>query len=170
MRELMIKHESWRRSEYLPDGWMFKIVCEGFTKDNKWYNTIFYLSKEGDQLESMKHVLEHMEKHEGYTEDDKENCKLFLETHKSSDKKYDWQEGDGTIPKNWKMRVSDTENKWQFFLSPQGKQYRTRFVAIQDMIKKNYPEEEIDEMRELMIKHENWKRSEYLPHDWIYKI
>ena len=119
-----LEYEGWKYDEFLPDGWMFKIVCEGFTKEDKWYNTIFYLSRDGEQLESMKHVIDHMEKNEEYSERDIENCKLFLETQKSSDKKYDWLPGDETLPRNWKMRFSNTENKWEFYLSPAGKQYR----------------------------------------------
>ena len=170
MRQLMINHENWSRSEFLPEDWLFKIMCEGVTKDNKWYNTIFYLSREGNALESMKNVQDYMEKRKEYSKKDIDNCKLFLELHKSHDKKYEWNDGDETIPKNWKMRTSETEHKWQFFLSPEGKQYRSRYVAIQDMIKKNYSSQSIDEMRELMINHENWKRSEYLPHNWLYKV
>ena len=165
-----LEYEGWRYDEFLPDGWMYKIICEGFTKDNKWYNTISYFSREGVLLESMKHVLEHMENHKDYSEGDKENCKAFLETQKSSDRRYEWQEGDETIPKHWKMRVSDTENKWQFFLSPQGKQYRTRYIAILDMFKKGYSGMEIEDMKESMINYENWQRSEYLPFGWMYKI
>ena len=164
-------YEGWTTSEYLPSGWLYKIICEGYTKDNKWYNTISYFSSEDELLESMKHVQEHMEKHPRYDDNDIENTKIFLETQKSQEKKHNWEEGDETIPKNWKMRISETENKWQFFLSPEGKQYRSRFVAIQDMAKRSfYSVKHIDEMRELMIKHEQWQRSEYLPRDWIFKI
>ena len=31
--ELMILHEGWQRSELLPQNWLFKVRCEGFTKE-----------------------------------------------------------------------------------------------------------------------------------------
>lgn len=39
--------EGWEASNLLPPGWLFKVVCEGYTKENKWYSTLFYLSDEG---------------------------------------------------------------------------------------------------------------------------
>ena len=93
-----------------------------------------------------------------------------MKWQKDPSKKYDWTNGDETIPRNWKMRVSETENKWQFFLSPDGKQYRTRYVAILDMFARGCPEEEIEDMKESMINYEGWKKSEYLPFGWMYKI
>ena len=47
MKELIIKHEGWVRSDLLPEGWMFKQIAEGITKDNEWYATLHYLSDDG---------------------------------------------------------------------------------------------------------------------------
>ena len=170
MKKLLIEYDSWEISDFLPRGWLFKVICEGYTKDNKWYSNIHYISDDGKTFESMKTVTDHMAGSTLYTAEDISKCKEFMKWQKDPSKKYDWTNGDVTIPRNWKMRVSETENKWQFFLSPDGKQYRTRYVAILDMFARGCPEEEIEDMKESMINYEGWKRSEYLPFGWMYKI
>ena len=169
MKESMIKYEGWQKSEYLPSGWIYKISWEGYTKDKEWTQNIRYLSKEGEPYESMKNVFEFMSK-KAYSQFDFDNCKEFIRIQNCPEKKYKWQPGDHTLPSGWKKRISEGDAQMEWFLSPQNRMYRSRYVAIQDMIKKSYPEIKIEEMRELMIKHENWQRSEYLPHNWLFKI
>ena len=117
----------------------------------------------------MKNVFEFMSK-KSYSQFDFDNCKEFIRIQNCPEKKYKWQPGDHTLPSGWKKRISEGDAQMEWFLSPQNRMYRSRYVAIQDMIKKSYPEIKIEEMRELMIKHENWQRSEYLPHNWLIKI
>ena len=57
----------------------------------------------------------------------------------------------------------------EFSLSPEELPYRTRFVAIQDMFKRNYSNKDIEAMKELIIKHEGWVRSDLLPEGWMFK-
>ena len=147
-----------------------KVVWEGFTEDQKWNQTIRFLSKEGLVLESMKSVLELLEASEDYTQDDVENCKDFLKQQKAPEKKYKWSDGGNSLPKGWKRRVGDGESQWEWVLSPEGRMYRSRFVALQDMIKRQYSEEEVSEMRELLVQEEQWKRDHLLPVDWLYKV
>ena len=108
MRELMILHEGWQRNDLLPDNWLFKVVCEGFTKDKKWYSSIHYFSDQGESFGSMKGVLEKL-KEVGVSSKVIENCKQFMLEQKPADVKYDWSDGDNTVPKGWKLRVSDGE-------------------------------------------------------------
>jgi len=171
MKQLMVEYEGWERNSLLPKGWIFKIISEGFTKDNKWYSTLHYLSSEGETFESMRTIIEHMKSNPSrYSERDMENCKEFLISQKSCDKKYEWKEGDASIPKGWKMRVSNSEQQWQFYLSPEGRQYRTRYVALLDMVKRQVDQEQIEEMKEKMLEYEGWQRSDFLPYGWMFKI
>ena len=57
----------------------------------------------------------------------------------------------------------------EFSLSPEKLPSRTRFVAIKDMIKRNYSNKDIEAMKELIIKHEGWVRSDLLPEGWMFK-
>ena len=170
MKQLMIKHENWETSDLLPQGWLFKVKCEGFTKDKKYYETIHYLSSEGQTLESLKGIIEHMSTSEYYTETDIVKAKEFVSNRINLEKSYDWREGDGSVPRGWKMRTSETENKWTFILSPDGYQYRSRYVALLDMFKRHKPKADIEVMKELMIEHESWERSELLPAGFLFKV
>ena len=58
----------------------------------------------------------------------------------------------------------------QWILSREGRQYRSRYTAVQDMAKRNYKMVEIQEMKELMVLHEGWQRSELLPENWLFKV
>merc|ERR1719357_238313 len=102
-------YEHWEKNDLLPQGWMFKKISEGYTKDKKWYSTLFYLSREGLAIESMKNVVTYIKETPGYSSEDIENCKKFIQEQKPADVKYEWGEGDETVPKGWKLRVSDSE-------------------------------------------------------------
>ena len=120
----------------MPNNWLFKVVCEGFTKDKKWYSTIHYLSKEGSTFESMKSVLDFIQTSGEYSEQDVENGKAFLAEQKAPEKKYEWNDCGDHLPAGWKTRVSEGDSKMEWILSPEGRMYRTRYMAIQDMLKK----------------------------------
>ena len=64
------------------------------------------------------------------------------------------------------MRTSRGEARMQRILSPDGNMYRSRKLALQDMILKGYKEE----MKEKMILGENRCMSELLPPGWINKV
>ena len=172
MKESMVAYEGWERHPLLPAGWLFKNVCEGFTKDKKWYSSLHYLTSEGLAFQSLSTVLDHLQSNPLYSHCAQQavrNCKEFLKEQKPADIKYKWQPGDHTLPEGWKMRISESENKWQFFLSPEGRQYRSRYVAIQDMIKRGHSVESVEVMRGLLVEQENWRVSELLPPAWLYQ-
>ena len=103
-------------------GWLFKIKSEGWTKEKKYYESIHYLSSEGLPFESMKTVMEYMSSSNKYSDKDVQNCKEFMNRRSKSDRSHDWSEGDESILPGWKMRVTDSECKWTFFLSPENQQ------------------------------------------------
>merc|ERR1719481_448975 len=132
----MVKYEGWQSSPLLPEGWLFKVKSEGIGPNNKWYSTIHYLSREGDTHESMKTVLGFLESSPGYSEEEIENCRNFLAEQKAPEKKYEWKEGDESLPTGWKMRVSDGEGEWEWILSPEGRMFRSRVLAVEDMVRR----------------------------------
>ena len=131
MKVKMINYEGWQRSQYLPSGWMFKIYWEGFTKEKEWTQNIRYLSREGVPYESMKNVLEFIVDRAGYSKTDVENCKEFVRVQNCPEKKFKWQPGDDSLPSGWKKRITEGEAKFEWFLSPDNRMYRSRYVAIQ---------------------------------------
>ena len=107
MKVKMVHYENWEKSSFLPAGWMFKKICEGFDQHKSWYANYHYLSREGEVFDSMRKVITHMKSTPGYDEKDEENCKEFIQDQKPASIKHEWNEGDDTLPKGWKMRVSE---------------------------------------------------------------
>ena len=77
----------------------------------------------------MKTILAHLKTSGTYSEEEMANCKEFISEQKSCDVKYEWKEGDETVPQGWKLRVSDSEAEWQWMLSPDGRQFRSRYTS-----------------------------------------
>ena len=75
----------------------------------------------------MKTILAHLKAAGNYSEEDMANCKQFISEQKSCDVKYEWKDGDETVPQGWKLRVSEGEAEWQWMLSPDGRQFRSRY-------------------------------------------
>ena len=79
-----------------------------------------------------------------------------------------WSIGDDTIPKYWKMKKF---NEKTFIMSPEGKQYQNRVLALIDMIKnKNKCSQAILEEMYQKIQYEGWKTSDLLPKYWYFKV
>merc|ERR1712129_159555 len=135
MRSKMILYESWEISEHLPEDWMFKVNWEGFCKD-RWSSNILYLSKEGCAFESMKTVTEFMQSSSNYNYEDIENCKIFLKQRNqmTAESRFEWKTSD-SVPSGWKTRTAGGKSETEFILSPNGNAFKSRFVAVKDMIK-----------------------------------
>ena len=112
---------------------------------------------------------------------DVENCREFLRSVvRYGEKMHTWREGDETVPKGWKVRITVKEEeegegvagdlrKQESILSPEGLSYKTRFVAIQDMYKRGYSQDEIEVMKVKMVHFENWEKNPLLPKGWMFK-
>ena len=119
----------------------------------------------------MKGVIDHLTSGESdYSESDVQRCKEFLAEQKAPEKKYSWSDGGAALPAGWKSRVSEGEAKMEWILSPEGRMYRSRYVAVLDMVKKGFSEERVEEMKRSMEEHEGWERSELLPKSWMFKV
>ena len=141
----MREYEGWELSEFLPDGWMFKVHWEGFTKENKYTENIIYFSKEGQSFHSIKQATEFIVTSGGYSLQDADNCQKFLEHRRKMTmvSRFAWIESD-SVPPGWKVRENGEES---YVMSPEGVQYKTRYVAIQAMASRNCPLPEILAMR-----------------------
>ena len=137
-------------------------------KDGKKSENIRYLSREGQPYESLKNVLEFMSSKPYYTSGDTEKCKEFAKIMREPSKKYDWNDGDDSLPANWKMRVSGGDAEMEWILSPEGVMYRSRVIALQDMIKRELPEDIVEEMRGKLL-HEGWVTDPLFPDKWLIK-
>ena len=137
LRELMIQYENWNRSEYLPKDWLYKVHWEGHLKDGSYSENLVYFSREGVTCESNKTAVEYMRYSNDYDEKDELRCKEFAKKRNqdTQELRFNWIDGDDTIPSGWKMRKSEGEAKYEWFLSPENLMYRSRYVAIQVWIK-----------------------------------
>ena len=117
MKVKMVNYENWEKSTLLPTGWIFKKICEGFDMHKNWYSNFHYLSREGQVFDSMRKVTEHLQSTPGYDQKDGERCKEFIQEQKPAEIKHEWNEGDNTLPKGWKMRVSEGELEISFLFS-----------------------------------------------------
>ena len=161
MKTKLLKHDGWEINENLPKGWLFKQSYNG--------KNINMLTNEGDVVESFVSAIEYMKINPIYSQLDIENIQralseLGIERRLES---YKWEENQ-TIPEGWKMRTAESKTGKQYFLSPEGLAFSSRFVAFRHMVKENYPQSEISNMRKC-LKFENWQESPLLPLGWSFK-
>ena len=121
MKLKMREHEGWENSEYLPEGWMFKVKWGGYTKDKKYTENIIYLSREGQSFHSIKQATEFIVASEGYSLQDADNCQRFLKERlkMTMGSRFAWKESN-SVPFGWKVRENGEES---FIMSPEGVQY-----------------------------------------------
>ena len=77
-----------------------------------------------------------------------------------------WNEQDDSVPAGWKSRFGGSK---QFFLSPDGQCFPCRRAGLEFMIKEKFEEEEVAEMRALVVRWEGWQETALLPAGWIHK-
>ena len=160
------------RPEYLPRGWFWK-MWEGETRRQKLDRNLFFVSREGMRLESFKQIIEFMEeKSDTYTQADIEKINLYKKAEGVDlrRKTYEWEEGGETLPPGWMKRSGRTQEgqEQERILSPEGEQFRSRFSALQNLVKQEAPRTEIEQMKALLV-HEGFQTSNLLPPKWLYK-
>merc|ERR1719350_1472566 len=164
MRDMLV-HEGWESDDFLPQDWKIR-KSEGTT--NGIYDVDYwYLSVEGLLFRSTKAVVEFMSESKNYNQQNIEQItqKLEVERKMVRQQKYDWIEGDPTVPPTWKVRVIEGKTRKTFFLSEDGNQFACRRSAYQHMIKEGYTESQVLAMRECLV-HEGWEDDDLLPHGW----
>ena len=82
---------------------------------------------------------------------------------------YNWVEDD-SVPRGWKIRMVEGKKAQRLFiLSPDGKSFQTRTAACQHMVRENFEDDEIDQMKLKMVEHERWEYSARVPFGWLLK-
>ena len=98
----------------------------------------------------------------------------MLKQNRSRDKdrfrsKLSWQLDEELYPQGWKYSVAQNGDKECLrLLSPCGKSLLSVRVALGFMVTNNYPEQEIDMMRNVMLRN-NWHYDSGLPEKWFYR-
>ena len=165
MRENLI-HEGWLESPSIPSGWRYRKMSEDLA----------LLSKDGELFEKnlVQEITEFMRRSELNTGDDFKRLIEFINPDVSHTKSNDqmtaeeWVESD-SIPKGWRVKLKDGRNYGRpSFMSPDGSIYRSRKVALQSLLGAGCSDEEVAPLRKMLI-HEDWKESELLPNNWLYK-
>ena len=158
--------DGWETDPKLPPGWFMKPdKCRGKRKEAH-YN---YLSADFQYHRSTKAALAHM-KSIGFSEDDCQ--RLISKTHDEGRKlrpdKYDWIEGDESVPEGWKLRIVKCSNglEREFFLAPDGSSFSGRKQALDHMNKEGgYSVDDVRKM-ESGCKVKWYDDDESLPPGW----
>ena len=157
----------WQRHPLLPAGW----ISTEKNKSSKASSSrpgSKMISREGRLLEGGQAAREYMSLNPSYTEADLQRLNQMLETNSMQrrlETADDWLDNK-VLPAGWKMRIHQSGKK--FFLSPDGRQFGSRKLAYQHMIRNNYPSEEVNFMKESM-KEDGWSTTEHLPKDWLFR-
>ena len=88
--------------------------------------------------------------------------------HKANDIDDTWSRNDPTVPAGWMIRMIGGLKNSYHLLSPDMKHFTGRRKALEFLIEKNYPEEEIDEMRSC-LRFDGWFEDSALPSKWLFK-
>ena len=162
-----LKHEGWKTDEKLPKGWMMKQK-----KDKR----LHLLGLGGELFDSVSKAAEFVTKYQKYfcQEDFEKILKMNKETKSNNSVNYkadprdnSWIDGSGenSCPIGWKFKNSLNVTS---LISPNGIKIKGRRSALLYMTSNNYPEEEIQIVRN-GLKKEGWKTDESLPQNWLYK-
>ena len=164
MREKLV-HEGWESNPALPKDWKIR-KSEGTT--NGIYDVDYwFLSVEGLLFRSTKSVCDFMKESGSYSQEDVAKISKELESERTKirQQKYDWLDGNPTVPPGWKVRVVEGKTTKTFFLSEDGNQFACRRSALQHMIKEGAESEQVELMRSCLI-HEGWEDDSHLPPAW----
>jgi hypothetical protein len=96
---------------------------------------------------------------------DKILTQLETERKQARQYKYDWIDGDETVPPGWKLRVVEGKTRKTFFLSEDGCQFACRRSALQHLINTGAPDADVEAMRAKLC-HEGWLDDPMLPPGW----
>jgi len=156
---MSLELEGWLEDPALPNGWRYKKKGQG----GKSTDTIAIVRTSGEVVEGTTAAWR-LVTEGGMPEEDSITLRVFLETLAASQRaeKYEWVEGDATVPEGWKTRMAQQK---MFMLSPDGQMFSSRRAALQHMVREHFAMEEVATMRAL-LGHEGWQASQHLPNNW----
>ena len=121
--------EGWLEDPALPDGWKYKKKGQGA----KSTDTLAIVQTSGEVVEGTTAAWR-LATEGGMAEEEAFALRVFLETMAASQRaeKYEWVEGDATVPEGWKTRMAQQK---MFMLSPDGQMFSSRRAALQHMVR-----------------------------------
>ena len=163
--KLCMGDEGWNSSEHLPEGWIWR-YDRTYDPTKKSKPSIVFLSSEGFLLRSSIAAIKFMETSNSYDDENIQLFNVFVMEASTVWRKMKVEDSttDLSLPEGWKSRVSGAQ---VFVVSPEGEQYNSSRLALMEMVKRGLSEEDLRRFRESMSE---WKLSELLPTDWMYKI
>ena len=171
MRGFLI-HEGWKSFTNLPHGWMFRELPG---------KTVVFLTSSGEEFTSGFKALDYAKTKGGCSEEELLKLKAFnddealqsrrlantikaFESHSQG-----WVE-DMTISHRWKTKLSENSRHGkQYFMAPSGEEFSSKLRVLQHMLKKSFPREEIDSVKQTLITSEGWQEDTMLPSGWMFK-
>ena len=138
-----LRQDGWMSDDMLPYGWFMKPDrCRGKRKEAHFN----YLSEDYQYHRSTKAAIAHM-KSSGFDQAaiDRLVRKTEDEGRKLRPDKYNWIEGDESVPEGWKIRIVNCSNGLdrEFFLAPDGSSYSGRKQVLEYMNKNGYTQEDV---------------------------
>ena len=110
----------------LPDGWKYKYST--YSTKVRMQKKITLESREGFKIVGFTRALQHMKVCGTYSRKDMARLKeMQRESSKECLLSLSWEVGDPSLPQGWSRRIAPGHTRAEFILSPQGRQYRSRY-------------------------------------------
>ena len=153
----MLEHEGWRKDPLLPPGWWCRQTRSAKNRE--------FMLPDGGLLKGPRKVTEYL-RETGASQEEITNLGIFLtDDLRMKQEEVDWMEDD-TLPEGWKIRMMS--NARCFLLSPAAELFVGKRLALRHMIRKGFPEEDIEKIKESMFQ-EGWIYHNLLPIGWLHR-
>ena len=157
-----LSHEGWSVSDSLPCNWLYKISTNGE-----------FLSQDATHYKSTSAAIRDLEENNFTAE--KEMLEKFCQKLQRNERIEDesWTEDESSAPLGWKTKEYKIGNRTTVkkFISPDGHIFTKRTSALKFMFdhKESFSNHEVNQMKVLLQKHEQWYTDPQLPKGWLYK-
>ena len=167
----MLEYEGWQASPLLPNGWRWredKVVKSSKEFMDSLGNFHKSFRQAEAELKSSKQQLKNFRIFASQNQSEH----AFKEKPENASRavNQEWYL-DPYLPSGWKARKVDKRTGMQFILSPDGaRQFTSRSDALGMMILQEFSEDDLERMREGMVREGGWERTDLLPPGWLYRI
>ena len=154
MRNLLAK-DGWISDQKLPVNWLFKTQNSHTS----------YCSPTGRYFKTRDQAVKFAR-----ASNESEEVVRGLLSFCASEREVSWEAGGESLPPGWRQRTLQLgrERCYQELLSPWGQTYRGKRAALTDMVHKDFPHQQIHQMRDL-LQSDGWNYDSRLPEDWLVK-
>ena len=157
MRKGLMTHNEWLTDPQIPESWLYK--C---TKDGRKSN---FIDSEGNLFNSQLEVLKFYKDDQHIVNLLKQFFNIPVIHHIENEE--GWRKNDPSVPSGWSIKDRKDGHSSQL-LSPEGFLHLGRKAALRHLVKNNYPEEQVQEMRHSLA-HEGWSVADGLPYNWLFR-